>query len=75
MTQTPVFLSFRSGGLRRGAALAILPLLLASCGSSTSTASNTPAPSSTTTTSSPVSFKRHRVRLLLRGEEDVHPLP
>ena len=58
MTQTPVFLSFRSlsfrsGGLRRGAALAILPLLLASCGSSTSTASNTPAPSNTTVTSSP----------------------
>lgn len=58
MTQTPVFLSFRSlsfhsGGLRRSAALAILPLLLASCGSSTSTASNTPAPSNTTVTSSP----------------------
>ena len=50
MTHTPVFLSFRSlsfhsGGLRRGAALAILPLLLVSCGSSTSTASTTPAPS------------------------------
>ena len=58
MTHTPVFLSFRSpsfhsGGLRRGAALAILPLLLASCGSSTSTASNTPAPSNTTVASSP----------------------
>ena len=53
MTQTPVFLSFRSSGLRRGAALAILPLLLASCGSSTSTASNTPASSNTTVTSSP----------------------
>lgn len=58
MTQTPVFLSFRSlsfhsGGLRRSAALAIFPLLLASCGSSTSTASNTPAPSNTTVASSP----------------------
>lgn len=58
MTHTPVFLSFRSlsfrsGGLRRGAALAILPLLLASCGSSTSTASNTPAPSNTTVASAP----------------------
>ena len=53
MTQTPIFLSFHSGGLRRSAALAILPLLLASCGSSTSTASNTPAPSNTTVTSSP----------------------
>lgn len=53
MTQTPVFLSFRSSGLRRGAALTILPLLLASCGSSTSTASNTPAPSNTTVASSP----------------------
>lgn len=53
MTHTPVFLSFRSSGLRRSAALAILPLLLASCGSSTSTASNTPAPSNTTVTSSP----------------------
>ena len=53
MTHTPVFLSFRSSGLRRSAALAILPLFLASCGSSTSTASNTPAPSNTTVTSSP----------------------
>ena len=53
MTHTPVLLSFRSSGLRRGAALAILPLLLASCGNSTSTASNTPAPSNTTVTSSP----------------------
>ena len=53
MTHTPVFLSLRSSGLRRGAALAILPLLLASCGSSTSTASNTPAPSNTTVASSP----------------------
>jgi len=53
MTHTPVFLSFRSSGLRRSAALAILPLLLASCGSSTSTASNTPAPSNTTVASSP----------------------
>ena len=53
MTHTPVLLSFRSSGLRRGAALAILPLLLASCGSSTSTASNTPAPSNTTVASSP----------------------
>ena len=53
MTQTPVFLSFRSRGLQRSAALAILPLLLASCGTSTSTASNTPAPSNTTVTSSP----------------------
>ena len=53
MTQTPVFLSFCSSGLRRGAALAILPLLLASCGSSTSTASNTQAPSNTTVISSP----------------------
>ena len=53
MTHTPVFLSIRSSGLRRSAALAILPLLLASCGSSTSTASNTPAPSNTTVTSSP----------------------
>lgn len=58
MTHTPVFLSFRSlsfhsGGLRRGAALAILPLLLVSCGNSTSTASNTPAPSNTTVASSP----------------------
>ena len=51
MTQTPVFLSVRSSGLRRSAALAILPMLLASC--STSTASNTPAPSSTTVASSP----------------------
>lgn len=53
MTHTPVLLSFRSSGLRRSAALAILPLLLASCGSSTSTASNTPAPSNTTVASSP----------------------
>ena len=53
MTHTPVFLSFRSSGLRRSAALAILPLFLASCGSSTSTASNTPAPSNTTVASSP----------------------
>lgn len=53
MTHTPVFLSLHSSGLRRSAALAILPLLLASCGSSTSTASNTPAPSNTTVTSSP----------------------
>lgn len=53
MTHTPVFLSFRSNGLRRGAVLAILPLLLASCGGSTSTASNTPAPSNTTVASSP----------------------
>lgn len=53
MTQTPVFLSLRSSGLRRSTALAILPLLLASCGSSTSTASNTPAPSNTTVASSP----------------------
>lgn len=53
MTHTPVFLSLRSSGLRRGAALAILPVLLASCGSSTSTASSTPAPSNTTETSSP----------------------
>ena len=53
MTHTPVFLSLHSSGLRRGAALAILPLLLASCGSSTSTASNTPAPSNTTVASSP----------------------
>ena len=44
MTHTPVLLSPRSSGLRRGAALAILPLLLASCGSSTSTASNIPCP-------------------------------
>lgn len=53
MTHTPVFLSLHSSGLRRSAALAILPLLLASCGSSTSTASNTPAPSNTTVASSP----------------------
>ena len=53
MTHTPVLLSFRSSGLRRSAALAIIPLLLASCGSSTSTASNTPAPSNTTVASSP----------------------
>ena len=53
MTRTPVFLSFRSSGLRCSAALAILPLLLASCGSSTNTASNTPAPSNTTAASSP----------------------
>ena len=53
MTHTPVFLSLHSSGLRRSAALAILPLLLASCGSSTSTASSTPAPSNTTVTSSP----------------------
>ncbi|MBS4941434.1 MAG: hypothetical protein KHZ68_07200, partial [Rothia mucilaginosa] len=53
MTHTPVLLSFRSSGLRRGAALVILPLLLASCGSSTSTASNTPVPSNTTVASSP----------------------
>ena len=53
MTHTPALLSFRSSGLRRSAALAILPLFLASCGSSTSTASNTPAPSNTTVTSSP----------------------
>lgn len=53
MTHTPVFLSLHSSGLRRSAALAILPLLLASCGSSTSTASNTPVPSNTTVTSSP----------------------
>lgn len=53
MTHTPALLSFRSSGLRRSAALAILPLLLASCGSSTSTASNTPAPSNTTVISSP----------------------
>ena len=53
MTHTPVFLSLRSSGLRRGAALAILPMLLASCGSSTSTASSTPAPSNTTVASSP----------------------
>ena len=53
MTHTPALLSFRSSGLRRSAALAILPLLLASCGSSTSTASSTPAPSNTTVASSP----------------------
>lgn len=53
MTHTPVFLSLHSSGLRRSAALAILPLLLASCGSSTSTASSTPAPSNTTVASSP----------------------
>ncbi len=75
MTHTPVFLSFHSGGLRRGAALAILPLLLASCGSSTSTASNTPVPSNTTVASSPSSASPTGSASSSRGEEDLHPLP
>ena len=75
MTHTPVFLSFRSSGLRRSAALAILPLFLASCGSSTSTASKYSRTLEHNRDFLPVSFKRHRVRFLFRGEEDLHPLP
>lgn len=75
MTHTPVFLSLRSGGLRRGAALAILPLLLASCGSSTNTASNTPAPSNTTVTSSPSTTSATESTSSSAAKKSSTPLP
>ena len=67
----PCFLSFRSSGLRRSAALAILPLL-ASCSNSTSGIKHS-GTLEYNHSFIPVSNKRHRIRFLFRGEEELHP--